>query len=79
MFNDLSRRSRYQSKTNKQLVDELTLFEYACLPGVVGDRFFELLKWKSQQKYVQKEEFIKGFLQVYSDQSEVLMRLTFEM
>jgi Ca2+-binding EF-hand superfamily protein len=72
IYSDLSQRSDDPEKG----VDKVTMLEYSSLPGMVGERFFNL--FGKTNGYVDKKEFVKGFSRLYSSSLDTSLKLIFE-
>jgi len=52
--------------------------KYCQLPGIIGDRFFELLDLNNDE-YIDLKEFIHGLFKIYYSPVETKIRLAFDM
>ena len=64
MFKDVAGRTRKPLGAQQQtkFIDELALFEYTQLQGILADRFFDVMSEHSGKAYVTEEQFVKGIL-----------------
>ena len=79
LFKDVSNRSvtPRTEKHPERFVDNVAFFEYTKLPGIICDRFFSIFKKHSSGNFVEEDEFIRGFLQVFVSSVDEKLDLTF--
>ena len=52
--------------------------QYSRLPGIIGERLFDVLDLK-EQGYIDLKEFVHGCFKIYYSTLEVKMKLAFDM
>ena len=60
---DLVSRSS-QSDDKKKGINKVSMLNYTKLPGIIGERFFDVLDLK-KTGYVDLKQFVHGFFKVY--------------
>ena len=74
IYDDLVQRS-----DNRELgLDKVTVLEYTQLPGILGERLFQVFD-KNKNEYIDKKEFLKGMIQIYSSNLETSFAFVFNM
>ena len=82
IFNDLKQWSDDKSKgINKVAIMTVIFFlnfKYSQLPGIIGDRFFEILDM-NKDEYIDMREFIHGLFRIYYSTLETKIKLAFDI
>jgi hypothetical protein len=52
--------------------------KYSQLPGIIGERLFDVMDLKGQG-YIDLKEFVHGFFKIYFSNLDTKIRLTFDM
>jgi hypothetical protein len=56
----------------------MPLLKYSQLPGIIGERLFDVMDLKGQG-YIDLKEFVHGFFKIYFSNLDTKIRLTFDM
>ncbi len=80
IFADVAMRRHSPKKTDDELefIDKVAFFEYARLPGLINDRFYNQFT-KTADDHIYEKAFIDGMLRVYLSSFEEKMSMTFKM
>lgn len=60
-------------------VDNVGFFEYAKLPGIICDRFFNTFERDKETGFIFETQFVSGLLRVFHSTLLDKMKLTFNM
>jgi hypothetical protein len=66
VFKDIANRIKRPlgSQINSDGIDELALFEYSMLPGILADRFFDVMSDHSNKPFITQDQFVNGILTI---------------
>jgi hypothetical protein len=81
IFKDIAGRSHSPKKSNSSplFVDNVGFFEYAKLPGIICDRFFNTFERDKENGFIYENQFVVGMLRVFHISLLDKMKLTFNM
>jgi hypothetical protein len=77
-FKDIYKDLVAQSDNKSKGINKITVLNYSRLPGIIGERFFQVLDLNSSG-YVDLREFVHGFFKIYYSDSETKLKLCFDM
>ena len=77
-FKDIYKDLVAQSDDKTKGINKVTLLTYCNLPGIIGDRFIQVLDL-SKNSYIDLREFVHGFFKIYYSNLETKIKLSFDM
>jgi len=77
-FKDIYRDLVTQSDNKTKGINRVTLLCYSQLPGIIGERLFDVMDLKGQG-YIDLKEFVHGFFKVYFSNLDTKLKLCFDM
>jgi len=77
-FKDIYRDLVTQSDNKNKGINKITILQYSCLPGIIGERLFAVLDLKGQG-YVDLKEFVHGFFKIYYSNLDTKLKLAFDL
>lgn len=77
-FKDLYKDLVAQGSEKSKGINKVTLLQYMNLPGIIGERFADVLDL-SKSEFVDLREFVHGFFKVYYSNLETKIKLSFDM
>lgn len=77
-FKDIYKDLQSRSDDPQMGINKVSLLDYAQLPGVLGERLFQVLD-KNQNGYLDQNEFVSGLFRVYCSSFDQKVQLIFEI
>ena len=79
IFKDIASRSLSPKKSAHPFIDNVGFFEYAKLPGIICDRFFNTFEREKDSGFIYESQFVAGMLRIFCNSLLDKMKLTFQM
>ena len=76
LYKDLHLRCQKPSEGEKH-IDKVTFVEYCQLPGIIGDRFFQI--FNPSKEGITENQFVSFLTLIYVSEIDTKMRVTFRM
>jgi Ca2+-binding EF-hand superfamily protein len=77
-FKDIYKDLNSRSDDKPKGINRLSILEYAALPGMLGERFFQVMDLNNDG-YVDYREFLTGLLRIYCSTFEQRTKFVFEI
>ena len=77
-FKDIYKDLVAQSDDKSKGINRITMLTYCNLPGIIGERFVQILDL-SKTEFIDLREFVHGFFKVYYSNLETKIKLSFDM